>query len=199
MATFNELSRRLAREHENGPHAEPDAPQAAAKIALKDRGRKHTTHVHLDKIPQGHRMLKISRVKGLAAKVYSGILRSDSHYAFSVRQHRETSLRRELEEDPKLLTPHGWSGYSQNDEDVIIQEIFRRIGTATRRFVEFGEGDPLCNTGTYLLLSGWSGEWIDASGSEIESIRAQFRAWIESENLTVTQTFTLLRKISTAW
>jgi hypothetical protein len=134
-------------------------------------------------------MLKISRIKDLAAKLYSGALRSDSHYAFAVRQHRETSLRKELAEDPKLLTPYGWSGYSQNDEDGIIQEIFSRIGTTTRRFVEFGAGDPLCNTGTYLLLSGWSGEWIDASGHEMEAIRTQFKAWIESKHLIATHTF----------
>src|SRR5690348_5879965 len=40
--------------------------------------------------------------------------------------------------DPRRLLRHGFKIYSQNDEDGIIQEIFRRIGTTDRRFVEFG-------------------------------------------------------------
>lgn len=134
-------------------------------------------------------MGRLGRVKELAAKLYSGTIRADSQYAFAVRQYRDTVLKGELERDPRLLTPYGWSGYSQNDEDGIIQEIFRRISASTRNFLEFGSGDPLRNAGTYLLLSGWSGEWIDASPGEIAQIRSMFRAWLASGNLTVTQAF----------
>ena len=40
--------------------------------------------------------------------------------------------------DPKRLLRYGFKVYSQNDEDGIIQEIFRRIGTTSKTFIEFG-------------------------------------------------------------
>lgn len=134
-------------------------------------------------------MGKLSRFKQLLGRLYSAVIRSESQYAFLVRWHRHVLLQSELEDDPKLLTPFGWSGYSQNDEDGIVQEIFRRIGTTDRRFFEFGAGDPLCNTGTYLLLSGWSGEWVDASPLAIREIQSKFRAWLQSGHLRVSQSF----------
>src|SRR5262245_40537087 len=45
--------------------------------------------------------------------------------------------------DAKRLLRYGFKVYSQNDEDGIIQEIFRRIGSSNRTFVEFGAGDGL--------------------------------------------------------
>jgi hypothetical protein len=51
---------------------------------------------------------------------------------------------------------------SQNGEDGIIAEIFRRIGTTNRFFVEFGvEDGAQCNT-AQLALAGWSGLMIEA-------------------------------------
>ena len=56
---------------------------------------------------------------------------------------------------------HGFKVYSQNDEDGIIQEIFRRIGTQDRTFIEFGVANGYeCNTAK-LLLEGWRGLWIE--------------------------------------
>lgn len=50
-------------------------------------------------------------------------------------------------QDPKFLERYGYKVYSQNDEDGILQEIFARIGTQTKRFVEFGVQDGLeCNS-----------------------------------------------------
>ena len=44
--------------------------------------------------------------------------------------------------------------FSQGDEDGIIHEIFNRIGTANRRFLEIGAGDGLeNNTAVYLPTS----------------------------------------------
>ena len=57
--------------------------------------------------------------------------------------------------DPKRLLRHGFKIYSQNDEDGIIQEIFRRIGAGSRTFVEFGVATGFeCNT-VKLLIEGW--------------------------------------------
>jgi len=50
--------------------------------------------------------------------------------------------------------------FSQFGQDGIITEIFRRIGTRDRKFVEIGVA-PLESNSTYLLLQGWSGYWVD--------------------------------------
>jgi len=129
------------------------------------------------------------KLKALATRLYSAILRSESHYLFAVRQQRLSELARELESDARLITPHGWSGYSQNDEDGILQEIFKRIKTESERFVEFGAGDCLENSCTYLLLSGWRGTWIEASHTEVRSIEQHFGSYITTDDLTVIEAF----------
>jgi hypothetical protein len=68
---------------------------------------------------------------------------------------------------PKRLTAHGFKIFSQSDEDGIIQEIFRRIGTAYKRFIEFGVEDGTeCNT-RLLLMLGWTGLWLDGSTENV--------------------------------
>jgi len=59
--------------------------------------------------------------------------------------------------DPKRLLRCGFKVYSQNDEDGIIQEIFKRIGTTNRTFVEFGVETGVETNTTKLLLEGWRG------------------------------------------
>jgi hypothetical protein len=53
--------------------------------------------------------------------------------------------------DDKRLEASGYKVYSQSDEDGIIAEIVRRIGTTNRRFVEFGCGAP----GMDRPVDGW--------------------------------------------
>lgn len=65
--------------------------------------------------------------------------------------------------DPRRLLAHGAQYWSQNYEDGMIAEIFRRIGTASRTFLEIGVGDGSENNTTALLSAGWSGWWIDGS------------------------------------
>src|SRR5437660_108976 len=67
--------------------------------------------------------------------------------------------------DPKRLLRHGYKVYSQNDEDGIIAEIFRRIGVVGKTFVEFGvETGVECNTAK-LLVEGFRGLWIEANAA----------------------------------
>ena len=76
--------------------------------------------------------------------------------------------------DPRRLERFGRKVYSQNDEDGIIEEIFRRIGTGARTFVEFGVSDGReCNT-LKCLLEGWRGLWIEAGGEFCAAIRRVF-------------------------
>ena len=80
-------------------------------------------------------------------------------------------------QDPKRLLSAGYKVFSQNQEDGMIAEVFRRIGTASRRFVEFGVEDGLeCNS-AFLLTQGWSGAWIEGSQANADRARAAFAAY----------------------
>ncbi|MEK7314706.1 MAG: hypothetical protein AAB011_00865, partial [Candidatus Eisenbacteria bacterium] len=74
--------------------------------------------------------------------------------------------------DPLRLLRFSSQVNSQSGEDGIIHEIFRRIGTADRRFVEIGLEDGLeCNT-AFLLAKGWNGFWIDGSDASQRTLAA---------------------------
>jgi len=90
-------------------------------------------------------------------------------------------------QDPKRLLAAGYKVFSQNHEDGMIAEVFRRIGTASRRFIEFGVEDGLeCNS-TFLLLQGWSGAWIEGSLTNADKARAAFAPYdVEVVNRYVT-------------
>jgi hypothetical protein len=98
--------------------------------------------------------------------------------------------------DPKRLTRHGFKVYSQCDEDGIIQEIFKRIGTTNRVFVEFGvESGSECNS-VKLLLEGWRGLWLEGALQYREQIVAQFRPFLENRRLAVTLAFITAENIN---
>ena len=66
-------------------------------------------------------------------------------------------------QDPKRLLKYSFQVNSQNGEDGIIREIFRRIGTTDRIFLEIGVGDGTENNTAFLVSQGWKGFWIDGS------------------------------------
>jgi len=85
--------------------------------------------------------------------------------------------------DPRRLEHYGMQQFSQNDEDGILAEIFRRIGTTNHTFVEFGvKNGTECNT-VSLLIQGWNGLWIDGSTDASKEQQRVFRRWVESGNL----------------
>ena len=77
--------------------------------------------------------------------------------------------------DRTRLEWHGAKVFSQSDEDGIIAEIFRRIGTTNRVFVEFGAEIGTENNTRFLLESGWTGLWIEGNPDYIGSIKWNFR------------------------
>lgn len=81
--------------------------------------------------------------------------------------------------DPRRLEKSGWKAYSQNDEDGILAEIFRRIGAVHKSFVEFGCGDGLENNTAYLLAQGWRGLWMDGDDRNSQMIGHGFGPLIE--------------------
>jgi hypothetical protein len=91
--------------------------------------------------------------------------------------------------DPKKLNRHEYKVFSQNGEDGIIAEVFRRIGTTNRYFVEFGSSDGMeCNT-VLLLRQGWGGLWIDGDAEAMGRANEHFRPEIEAKRLTVIESF----------
>ncbi len=98
-------------------------------------------------------------------------------------------LTRRRWEDPKCLERYGYKVYSQNDEDGIIQEIFRRIGTTDKRFIEFGVQNGLESNCHYLLLKGWSGLWLEGSQKDVQEIHDRFRPIIAGGRLKVKNAF----------
>ena len=91
--------------------------------------------------------------------------------------------------EPLALENFGYKVYSQNDEDGIIHEIFKRIGTETKEFVELGVGNGLeCNT-HYLLHCGWHGLWIEGSKTSCRHIASSFRPVMKNGRLKVINAF----------
>lgn len=85
--------------------------------------------------------------------------------------------------------------YSQNDEDGILEEIFRRIGTASRSFVEFGVTDGRENNTLKLLLEGWHGLWIEAGAAYCQKIRRTFGEQIDAGALELVQSMVTAENI----
>lgn len=83
---------------------------------------------------------------------------------------REKILADKKHQDPKRLLRYGHKVFSQHDEDGILNEIFKRIGTTNKKFFEFGVGDGLENNSLYLLYKGWSGVWIEGDKNSYEKI-----------------------------
>ena len=77
-------------------------------------------------------------------------------------------------DNPKKLNRYEFKVFSQAGEDGIISEIFNRIGTTNKFFVEFGVGNGLENNSAYLLVKGWQGYWIEGSERFCKSIRQSF-------------------------
>tara|TARA_Y100000588_G_C14170418_1_gene888867 strand:- start:435 stop:1298 length:864 start_codon:yes stop_codon:yes gene_type:complete len=63
---------------------------------------------------------------------------------------------------PNSLIKYSFSIYSQNLEDGIINEIFKRLKISTPTFVEFGVS-PTENNTLNLLLNEGKGVWVDAT------------------------------------
>jgi hypothetical protein len=61
---------------------------------------------------------------------------------------------------------------SQNGEDGVIAEIFARIGTTDRRFVEIGASDGQENCTRALVDDGWTGIWVEADPARASAARS---------------------------
>ncbi len=91
--------------------------------------------------------------------------------------------------DPRRLLRYGAKAYSQNDEDGMVAEIFRRIGTSSRTFIEIGTGAGLENNTLALLLQGWRGLWVEGDEAKAARARRNFASYVSSSQLRIDQAF----------
>jgi hypothetical protein len=122
--------------------------------------------------------------------------RSDELRQMELLRYWADELARPRYVDAKRLLRYGFKVYSQSDEDGIIQEIFHRIGTTNRTFVEFGvESGQECNT-VKLLVEGWRGLWLEASSAYIAQIRKNFQTFLDDRKLTIYEAFVTAENIN---
>ena len=111
------------------------------------------------------------------------------------RNDSELEYKRRIE-NPLYIDRYGYKVYSQCDEDGIIQEIFNRIGTTNRKFVEFGVQNGLeCNT-HFLLHKGWEGVWIEANKKHFGNLCKYFEKPIQNNKLKVINAFITIKNCS---
>ena|SRR6478736_2282708 len=98
--------------------------------------------------------------------------------------------------DPKRLNRFEQQVFSQNGEDGAIAEIFRRIGTTDRSFVEIGVSEGLENNTTFFLAQGWKGLWIDGDDSAIDKIKRSFWKPLSTGDLELKRAFVNAENVS---
>ena len=76
------------------------------------------------------------------------------------------------------LAEFEWRIFSQNGEDGIIAEIFRRIGPGKRTLVEIGVEDGLqCNTALLVKRSRWGGWMIEGDPARAAQLAHNYRRY----------------------
>jgi hypothetical protein len=65
----------------------------------------------------------------------------------------------------------------------MIDEIFRRVGTTNRVFLEIGVGNGFENNTAFLLQQGWSGFWIEGDGKSARFINRHFKSILQEGRL----------------
>ena len=113
---------------------------------------------------------------------YSGLKNIEKLLAIKIL---EQQYNKKKFNNDKSLIKKGFKVFSQQDEDGILEEIFKRIGTKSKNFIEIGvETGEECNT-TYLLHKGWKGLWIEGNFDFKKKIDYIFSKYLKN-NLKIT-------------
>lgn len=127
-------------------------------------------------------------ISQIRSKFFSPVVEGiDTQSRVAFEQWHDALMRSPPYNDPKRLEPFGYKSFSQNDEDGILQEIFRRIGVLNRTFFEFGVQDGRQNNSLLLLLQGWRGLWAEPDAKACKAIRHHFRSHLVSGGLSLAQ------------
>jgi hypothetical protein len=105
--------------------------------------------------------------------------------ALNQQRYWEQTMATPRYADPNRLLRYGAKAYSQNDEDGILAEIFRRIGTTDKTFVEIGAGPGLENNSLALLVQGWRGLWIEGDPRKAKRAWASLATYVASGQLRI--------------
>jgi hypothetical protein len=124
-------------------------------------------------------------------------LQKEAAQAVKLSMHSELEdfINRWMRENPKYqdskkLNRFERQHHSQNGEDGVIEEIFRRIGTTNKYFVEFGaSSDGLENNTVSLLYDGWQGFWLEPSEKNVARIKNKFDSVVKQGRLRVKDAF----------
>ena len=135
------------------------------------------------------RMPLVETIREMANDVGEMSWRVRKLYEIEVDQARQAILSTDYCQHPLNLNRHEFRVLSQGGEDGIIQEIFRRIGTQDRFFVEIGAGNGHENNTAFLLHHGWQGCWIEGKLKHTAQIWLDKREYIENGDLRVKQSF----------
>lgn len=106
-----------------------------------------------------------------------------------VENYLQTNLRENPKYQGKKLNRYEYQVFSQSGEDGILEEIFQRIGSTNRFFVEFGAGNGSENNSAYLLIKDWQGLWMDSGEKNVRSILESYQALIREKRLRVKNAF----------
>lgn len=109
--------------------------------------------------------------------------------SITLQKYWEETLQTPRYADEKRLLRYGQKAYSQNDEDGILTEIFRRVGTESKTFIEIGIGTGLENNTLALLASGWRGLWMDGDHASIEAARRSLAVPLQKGQLQIEEQF----------
>ena len=97
----------------------------------------------------------------------------------------EERLAAAVAADPAHLHRFERAVHSQNGEDGIVAEIFRRIGVGDRQVVEIGAADGVENCSAALVDAGWTALWVEGDPAKVERARRDR----PQASLTVRQSF----------
>ena len=144
----------------------------------------------------------------IAVREYLNILLNNSNTIMNDRFYERTLkyalsdyyineiLKSDKYKDEKRLEKFGYKVFSQNDEDGIVNEIFNRIGTTNKFFVEFGVQDGLESNCHFLLFQGWNGLFIEGDINYFNKINENFKNPISNKSLTVLNKFITAENIN---
>ncbi len=109
--------------------------------------------------------------------------------SIAIEQYLLKLLSSEKYKDERQLNNFERQSFSQYGEDGIVAEIFNRIGTTNKYFVEFGvESGVECNS-ILLLHQGWNGTWIEGNKNHVKRIAQRYKKSVERGALTILNAF----------